>query len=223
MDDQQKTACCRLAASLRSIAGELEEYDQINDSPTVQHAIEKVRTVSRLIHETEKIAEFVGHPLIRDTLEVLSMAHDAIGQTDVDAEWAVDFGDHEDAIAICCNGIQRAYERCGTAIEVLAAKCHVSTKIGLEPVRDDEVPKDDVPPSWSHTLGKQELKLVKALWPPGTTKSFSDLHNTAWAGKIVQDAAIEKAAKRTSQKLTDSGYQIAVRNGHAQLEKLADK
>lgn len=133
--------------------------------------------------------------------------------------YLVDGRTQDEAVDAMRAGIQRAYDSCGSLFERLGARCHAWWEVNRGRADQNQ---SQPPARWNTALGRQELKLVDALWG-GEPKSFAALHNTAWCGKEVTDQAIEKAVKRANEKIETDGFTIIIRNEHAQLEKLADK
>lgn len=137
----ERIACCQLIATIRLIAGLFEDYETIDEDQSwiaeggpppreverhPKHAVAYVREVTSLIAEAMATAKSLpGSSLIRDTRVSLTLAHEAIGQADVPAEFALLNGDWDKSVECAKDGIRRAYERCGGTLEVLVARLSV--------------------------------------------------------------------------------------------------
>ena len=73
----------------------------------------------------------------------------------------------------------------------------------LELKKGKPVTPANAPTKLLDTLTKQESKLFLALWPPNRSVTLWALRESVWAGKLISDEGIKKAARRLNNKLME--------------------
>jgi hypothetical protein len=139
-------ALANLAALLGSIEFGLADYRHIDEDKSwigkgappehpvtgAGYAIENYNSVDSAISKALILTDSLPkHPLIRQTLEVLSLVVDELGGAHVSATCALTDGCEDEAIRICRVHFRRAHRECGRTLKRLAAKLGVSVSIGL--------------------------------------------------------------------------------------------
>ena len=128
----------RLGHTLSIIASTLEWAEYVDDEQQeppewppladnelgrgARFAIKNTRSLSRDIGEAQELAkEYLTGDLCRAVRETLMLVSQTLCQPDVPAEFVFQNGEEEEAVAICRNAMERAYNECGVALKRLSA------------------------------------------------------------------------------------------------------